>query len=181
MSTERPFEARAYLKPNAELRKALAEGERSFTFFEEGKYIDYFQSINEVYLKGRGTITGPCNSLNSSLSDDISFKNQLALELEQSHGAAYISLEWEDLVEITKNQIFVSVSYHESTNCYRLVLFARKERELTQDEVSIPLSRGDEIQRDFWLNPEPVLNKYVDDVLLTFTTELLDSDILKYD
>ncbi|MDP3013977.1 MAG: hypothetical protein Q8M92_07035, partial [Candidatus Subteraquimicrobiales bacterium] len=81
MATERPQRERVGLKPNAELRKALDEADKCMAFFNDGKFIDYFQSLNEVYLDSLGTIQGPASIIGAGLSEDMELENQTLLEL----------------------------------------------------------------------------------------------------
>ena len=66
------------------------------SFFEEGKFIDYFQSLNEVYLNDQGTVHGPENVIGAVLSSDMELESQTLFELGQASGSVTVRLEWKD-------------------------------------------------------------------------------------
>lgn len=169
------------LKPNAELRKALDEADKCMAFFNDGKFIDYFQSLNEVYLNNKGNISqGPVTDITTGLSEDMELENQALLELDQAIGSARASLEWEDFEEdrnLRKN-ISMTLGYHSSADCFSLLLFASTEGKFGEEKEGGLLKTGTSLQRNFYLNPESNLSKHIDDLLLTFTNELFESGIL---
>ncbi|MFH1792614.1 MAG: hypothetical protein ABH819_03130 [Patescibacteria group bacterium] len=170
---------RSHLKPNAELRKALDEADKCMTFFNEGKFIDYFQSLNEVYLDNRGEIVGPATSV-GGFSENTGLENKLLLELEQTTGEVTTTLEWKhsEGERNLRKYICISLYYHNNTDCFELSLFASTDFKFGNEQESGLLNTVTSLQRNFILNPESGLVSYVDDLLLTFTSELFEAGIL---
>jgi len=180
MSPERIHRERVGLKPNAELRKALDEVDECMNFFNKGNFIDYFRSINEVYLNNQGKIEGPTPSISSTLAEDSKLKNHRLLELDQTPGGISIGLDWEEAEDKkrSKKHISLSLNYKSQFNDFDLYLFASVESKFGTETESGLLNTSTSLQRNFLLNPEVNLPKYVDDLLLTFTNELFESGIL---
>lgn len=181
MGAER-FSRRAVgtLKPNAELRKALDEADRCMNLFNEGNFIDYFQSINEVYLNKQGAIEGPTSAIGTGLREDMGLESPTLFELSETSGGISVSLKWEDVEDNrpSRKNISLALKYESSSNGFWMSLFADVESKFGVKSESGLLNTGMSLQRNFWLNPETGLPKHIDDLLLTFTNELFESGIL---
>lgn len=168
------------LKPNAELRKALDEADRCMNLFNEGNFIDYFQSINGVYLNKQGAIEGPTSAIGTELGKDMGSESSTLFELSKASGGINVSLKWEDVEDNrpSRKNISLTFKYESSSNGFWMSLFAGVESRFGVENKSGLLNTGMSLQRNFWLNPEASLPKYIDDLLLTFTDELFESEIL---
>lgn len=177
MVTERTSRRRpGVLKPTAELRKALDEAETCIQFFEAGNFMDWFQSINEIYLENSGKIDGPKIYLGSKLDDTAESEESDLFEMKAAEGRIATSIKWADIQDTNSTDRVISMSLsHESRygSLYMSLYAAADNKQSNSNMVT-----GTSVQRDFRLNPESGLSKYVDDLLLTFTNELFDLGIL---
>jgi len=163
------------LRPSAELRGVLDEIEHCKDFFKKGGLVDYLQSINEFYIKGKGSVKGPIPLIGfiekEDVLDDLGF-----LSLDTPRGGVGAHVEWEEEEDNRSRSINVQLQYFGKYNCYSMFLYAGFVEKKSEGGA---LSTGGSIQRDFWLNPSSSrMSEYVDDILLTFTEELLESGIL---
>ena len=162
-------------KPSPQLRGSLEEAKKCQEYFEQEKYIDYLISINKVYLGESGNITSPEIHIDSWLDEGEFAPEEKFLDLgESTRGGVQASLDWVE--GKVKKHIGIRLSYYNSANCFGLYLLGSiKSRERKGTTVFV----GKSISRNFWLNPISRTPKDIDDLLLTFTSELLDSGILQ--
>lgn len=163
------------LRPSAELRGVLSEIENCKDFFERGGIVDYLQSINEFYIEGKGSIKGPVPLISfigkENVLDDLGFLN-----LDTPQGGVEAHIEWEEEEDNQSKSISVQLLYSGEHNFYSMFLYAGFVEKKSEGDA---LSTGGSIQRNFWLNPNSSrTSECVDDILLTFAEELLESGIL---
>jgi len=166
------------LKPSAELRKSLEEAEKCREYFEREGFIEYLQSVNEVYLGNQGNIVGPRLEITSETEEENRTSDQEFLEMVNPSGGVGASLEWDnDEDGEPKKEIVITLGYSTLNDLYTVSLFSGA-RQRQKGENNSPINKGRSLQRNFYLNPIPGMSKRIDDLLLTFTEELLESKIL---
>lgn len=166
------------LRPSAELRQSLEEAERCKEYFEREGFIEYLKSVNEVYLENRGSIVGPRLEICSGIKGENRIEDSEFLEMVNSGGGMETSLEWDrDESEKPKKSISVQLNYITKNNLYTMYL-SSGICEKQKGKTNSLLFKGRTLQRNFYLNPVSGMSKRIDDLLLTFTEELLESKIL---
>lgn len=167
------------VKPSAEVRQALNEVERSWAFFHEGAYGDYFAALNEVYLGGRGEVVGPEKKI--GLSDTREQDLAEPLRLERAGGAVEMRLKWKRMIGEREAESWVSLTfkYLTSHDQFYMQLYGEQESFGEGEGEGGAVGRGRTLQRDFYVVANARAHPHVDDVLLTFTGELTDFGILE--
>jgi hypothetical protein len=83
-------------------------------------------------------------------------------------------LEWQESKQL-KKLVRITFRYSVEEDFYRLILYAQTKK--GNGEKS--LATGRYLRRAFHLNPGPWITSVVDNLLLAFTDELLDLDMLQ--
>lgn len=165
------------LKPGAELRRATDDLELCRRTFENLGFLDYLNAVNESYLESQGRIEKLKLSISFDLDGEKELNGQRGLGLNKHWPgvSAFLTWEVERKEDLQKNSISITLNYSREYDCYWNSLYACS---VENSVIDIRMQVGTSIQRNFWLNPCPELPEYVEDALLTFTTELLDSGFL---
>lgn len=178
---------RPTIKPTVELREALEEIKKCRDFFEQGELVDYLHSVNRYYLENQGKVTGPepvivddVESDNTDLSEMIELTDSAALQEASALAGIVTSLEWQRTVrsKIIKGRISIRLFYKgDNYNYFRVILYASHGE---KDSEESPVLKGKYKQKTFHINPyqNSKMRQDVDNLLLTFTSELLGAKIL---
>ena len=161
-------------KPSPQLRSSLEEAKKCKEYFQQEKYTDYLISINNIYLNASGKINGPEISINSWVDEGALATEGEFLDLSSTaKGEASAYIDWEE--GKLKKHIGITLSYSTQYDAFSLALNGSKK---SKERRGTKFFVGKSIYRMFWLNPAQRMSKDIDDLLLTFTSELLDSGIL---
>src|SRR3989344_859607 len=161
------------IAPSPELRISLEGAERCLAFFEKHQLIDYLKSINSHYLESKGEVKGPIKRIASAVPDqDQDISQQCGLD--GSWGGIKTLLEWTKPDEtITNKTIFLGLFYSHNTDYYQLYLSSSIGQRITTEEgIS---QTGSSFFRDFHLNPPSIQQGEIDDILMQFTSELIQA------
>lgn len=162
------------IKPNAELRESLDNIEKSKKLFEEGDFVGFLQTINEFYFGGDGKIEGPYSFIGSDVDEDKLDDSSL-FNLRNSWGRVLAKLNWEGQDGGQSKTVSVDFGYSSKGNVYSIILYAEAfERTVEGGSLAV----GKSIQRNFWIMPNAGMQEGIDDMLLTFVEELIESGIL---
>lgn len=164
------------IRPSAELRKAISGLEVCIGTFNRLGIIGFLKAINETYLDNKGEITGPEERIATNLKDNTepSTVPDRHLDLMDIWLNVDAYLKWK--VKENTNRISATLCHYKSGS-YNLILYAESIEEINAQGMKI----GSTIQRDFGLTNDIEFHRsLVDDTLLTFTTELLDSGFIAY-
>ena len=176
MSQETPDILRGgIVKPTVELRHSLEQAERCRQLFEQGKFTDYLDSVNESYLGGQGRLIGPTLKITSGFDLDEEYHETDSEPLglnENARGGLRVALEY-DPDQKRKGEVAVQLQYDDRNNCFTLYLSATLIESMASEEAN-PISSGKSLSRRFLVNPTSRIVGDVDDLLLTFTGELLE-------
>lgn len=169
---------RPTIKPTVELREALEEIEKSRRFFKEAGFIDYLHSVNYYYLEKKGKIVGPLSQISGILNNN---DESDILELdERSRGGIEIYLECEEKKEalIDKKRIYIGLKYNKEYDYFTLILYASRGEGSVESSISNSRFKQKTFYLNSYQNTLERMREDVDNLLLTFTSELLGAKIL---
>lgn len=166
------------------MREVLKEAQNCRDFFERGGFADYFDSLNECYFDNKGVVESP----QITIVDYAQLQEQEgdsdgeeSFELSrQPDGGIGISLSCEKETKqgfAVNTNIILTLRYSTRYNLYVLSLYAYAGNDSCHTEN--PVLVGRYTQKTFFLNPNGGAEKHIDDLLLTFTSELIDARILE--
>lgn len=171
------------IKPSVKLRESLQEADKCKDFFLKGGFIEYLNSINQFYFGGNGKIVGPESLVTTSIDqntqviDGVEESDLLDLDDDALGGIqAYVEFEERvSILKIVKKHISILLKYQLKNDAYLLSLHASWGKD-TGEENAIQI--GKYSRKTFYLNPNVRIQSDIDDLLLTFTGELLEARIL---
>lgn len=161
----------SFVRPSAELKSSVDEINKSLDIANTLHIREYLDVINQEYLEGKGTITGPRDYISSDLIPKNTDDESRDVVLRNSYGGVNFELHFGESLE---NLLQIDVNYRGMYNWIDFTTYARynahRESNVT---INSTLTRG------FYINIDNRLESTVESLLLAFTEELIEGGIIK--